>query len=1054
MAESSARKKQRQALMAELAIVMAVIVTTYVLSSTRIFRLVEQGTYDYRMIFRPRQETAQQIVYMNIDDASLLKFGRWPWPRSHHARIISTLKYFGAKNVFLDIEFPEESPKILKESISGQSFFHSLDIFEEGTLAGIENAKGVLLKQAQQVGIEAPLQGLHDYVGMQVGSLRRDLQNAVVNPDQVFVDELRRCGNIYSVFFVEEPSARVLLEAQARLKAIESYVKDHPDEPYDRLPGNLKDSLDARDLYNLVKLRMYLRNHIDAPTTLAASDLGLDPDYVSREIETARQYVLEEAIVREVREAAKASFEDVSAWVVKKLSIANPGNYEEFMKKFYTKASSQQIVKNRFSMPLFSSDVPLEMPSSDDFQPPISLFAHQFKGLGFSNVKPDNDGSIRSVPLFWRLGNRVVKHAAFRLVCDYLGVKDTDIELHPGPKVVLRTQQGPIAIPVDHEGQMLINWAGDFLTSFEHRSLDGVRDFLNLTEDYRFHLKQGDMSGKYAQYALHLDKVKELEVAAGELEYAAANPAAVDATVASTATAALGQVRAELEAAYKKRDEYEDEMFKGTLGAPGHKGTLEKVKELIAREKARPQPDQGKLSRLLATAESSEKEMREAQRYRVALNERKEQLGRIVKDRICMVGSVASGTVDLGVMPYQEVYPKVGVHANVINTVLTRHFIRRIDRLPSFLILITVALASGLLFPRVSILSGSILLVEMIAAYAVIAYVVLRNWGLWIDVAPQVCAIFLNYTCISVYRYVTELAQRRFVEKVFAHYLSQEVIDQLIEDPDRVRLGGEETEITPFFSDVAGFSTISEKLTPTELVNLLNEYLTEMTNILLKYQGTLDKYEGDAVIAFFGAPLHFNDHAAKACFASLEMQQAMVQMRERLKAEGRPLLKMRIGLNTGRAVVGNMGSQDRFNYTMMGDTVNLASRLEGANKPYGSYIMMSQWTQKAAQDQIESRELDRILVVGKLEPVTVYELLSRKGQLERAKQNIIEVYNQGLDLYRKREWMAACEKFMQADQFPGGDPPSREYIRRCQEFAAFPPPDDWDGTYQMKDKGK
>ncbi|MBI3893491.1 MAG: CHASE2 domain-containing protein, partial [Candidatus Wallbacteria bacterium] len=508
------------------------------------------------------------------------------------------------------------------------------------------------------------------------------------------------------------------------------------------------------------------------------------------------------------------------------------------------------------------------------------------------------------------------------------------------------------------------------------------------------------------------------------------------------------QASKELEESWKKREDLENEMFKGT------EELLGMAKKGVEHERSKPQPDQGKISKMLATIESSQKEMKEAFRYREALKERSGQLSRIVKDRICMVGSVASGTVDLGVMPYQEVYPKVGVHANVINTVLTQHFIRRIDRLPSFILLIAIALASGLLFPRVTILSGSILLVEMIAAYMVIAYVVLRNWGLWIDVAPQVCAIFLNYTSISVYRYVTELAQRRFVEKVFAHYLSQEVISELIEDPDKVRLGGEEVQITPFFSDVAGFSSISEKLTPTELVNLLNEYLTEMTNILLKYQGTLDKYEGDAIIAFFGAPLKFDDHAVKACHASLEMQQTMLQLRERLKAEGRPLLKMRIGLNTGRAVVGNMGSQDRFNYTMMGDTVNLASRLEGANKPYGTYLMMSQFTYAAAKDHVEARELDRILVVGKLEPITVYELLARKGQLDKNRQNIVEVYNKATDLYRKREWMAACDLFVQADQFPGGDPPSREYIRRCQEFAAFPPPDDWNGTYQMKDKGK
>ncbi|MBI3892888.1 MAG: CHASE2 domain-containing protein, partial [Candidatus Wallbacteria bacterium] len=550
MAESSARKKRQQAVMAELAIIMAVIVTTYALSSSQLFRLVEQGTYDYRLIFRPKQETAREIVYMNIDDASLLKFGRWPWPRSHFARIVSTLKHFGARNVFLDIEFPEESPKILKDTISGQSFFHTIDVFEEGTQAGIGNARTELTKRLDPANVDGTLDGLKGYVDLQIGSLRRDLQQAVVNPDQVFADSLRRCGNIYSVFFVQEPSARVLLETQSRLKSVEAYVADHPDDPFGQLPRNLAAYPDAKDLFSLVKLRMYMRAHIDAPTPVVATDLGLEPDYVSREIETARQYVLEEAIVKEVREAPKASFEDVSGWVLKKLVIANPGNYEEFMRKFYTKASSQQIVKSRFSMPLFSGDHQLNVPASDDFQPPISLFVQYFKGLGFSNVKPDNDGSIRSVPLFWKLGNKMVKHSAFRLVCDYLGVKDSDISIVRGPYVILRSQKGSIAIPVDDQGQMLINWAGGFLTAFEHRSLDGVRDYLNLTEDYRFHLKQGDMTNKYHFYSNRLEATLELEEKVGELEYLVANPAgAADATLAETAPVALAQARKDLEEA-------------------------------------------------------------------------------------------------------------------------------------------------------------------------------------------------------------------------------------------------------------------------------------------------------------------------------------------------------------------------------------------------------------------------------------------------------------------------------------------------------------------------
>ncbi len=1050
MAESKSQKRKVKSLLAELSIILAVILVTYLLSESKIFGLIEQGTYDLRLVFRPTQRTAPEIVYMNIDDASLLKFGRWPWPRSHFGEIVSTLKRFGAKTVFLDIEFPEQSAKILKESITGRSVMHSMEVFQEGSSASIDNVKQNLTDNLKTETLESNLEGLRGYLDMEIRGLRESLGSAIVNPDQVFADALRRCGNVYSVFFVEEPYAQVLVEAQIRLDQIQDYVDAHPDEAFDELPEKLRAGADSRRMFDRAKLAHYLRNNLDVHSSAAAQDLDLDPNWVSRNIETARQGVLAEAISKEVKEASSASFEEISAWVSKKLHIANPGNHEEFMRKFYAKASSQQIVIDGFSMPIIGNAQGMDYLSSEDFQPPIPLFAQYFRGLGFSNVKPDTDGSIRSVPLFWRLEDRLVKHCAFRLVCDYLNVKDDQIQIVEGPKVVLESSRGRIEIPVDPKAGMLINWAGSFLGSFEHRSLDGVRDYLNLQRDYRFHLQQGDRSAKYPFYAETVKKITVLEDRVADLEFELYHPRssfkANDEAELKAQEEALEQHRLELADAYEREKELEDQIFELT------QRDLDKLKRLLEKENKRAKPRTRMLEKVGKILRSTEGEMKQARRYREALRERSEQLTKIVKDRICMVGSVASGTTDLGTMPYQEVYPKVGVHANVINTILQGRFLRRMDWWPSFIVLVTIALLSGLLFPRVSIISGSILLLELLGAYLVVAYVILAKYGLWISVAPAICAIFLNYTCISVYRYLGEEAEKRFVTGVFAHYLSKDVIDELIEDPDKVKLGGEEVQITPFFSDVAGFSTISEKLTASQLVELLNEYLSAMTDILLKHGGTLDKFEGDAVIAFFGAPLRFDDHAVRACLTSIEMQEWLVEARQKWRAEGRPQMKARIGLSTGAAVVGNMGSATRFNYTMMGDTVNLAARLEGANKPYGTYNMMPASTYEAAKHKIEARELDRILVVGKLEPITVYELICRKGELTPDQQNKIELYTQGLELYRKREWEKASESFLKAEELKGGDPPSREYIRRCEEFAAFPPPEDWNGTYQMTSK--
>ncbi|MBI4639718.1 MAG: adenylate/guanylate cyclase domain-containing protein, partial [Candidatus Tectomicrobia bacterium] len=313
-------------------------------------------------------------------------------------------------------------------------------------------------------------------------------------------------------------------------------------------------------------------------------------------------------------------------------------------------------------------------------------------------------------------------------------------------------------------------------------------------------------------------------------------------------------------------------------------------------------------------------------------------------------------------------------------------------------------------------------------------------------------SIILTYTGVSIYQYIIEAREKRWIRGAFNQYLSPHVIDQLMGDPGRLDLGGKEETITPFFSDVQGFTSISERLTAHELVAILNEYLTEMTDIILKYDGTVDKFEGDAIIAFFGAPLEYEDHARRACFVSLDMQTRLVEMRERWKEEGRPLIYMRIGLNTGPAIVGNMGSKQRFDFTMMGDTVNLASRLEGVNKQYGTFIMISEMTYARAKDFVEARELDRVLVVGKAEPIVVYELLARKGELDEALVPVLRYYADGLELYRARQWDHAIATFRKALTINPHDGPSQSMIKRCQEYKENPPPDDWNGAFQLVSK--
>jgi adenylate cyclase len=297
------------------------------------------------------------------------------------------------------------------------------------------------------------------------------------------------------------------------------------------------------------------------------------------------------------------------------------------------------------------------------------------------------------------------------------------------------------------------------------------------------------------------------------------------------------------------------------------------------------------------------------------------------------------------------------------------------------------------------------------------------------------------------------MGQKALIRDAFGQYLSPKVVADLVKDPDKLALGGEEREMTAFFSDIAGFSSFSEKMTPTELVNALNDYLTVMCKIIVDYEGTVDKFEGDAIIAFWGAPSIQEDHALRACYASIDMQKAITDIDARFVAQGRPRIAVRMGLNTGLMVVGNMGSAQRMDYTIMGDSVNLASRLEGANKAYGSDIMISEMTYAKVRDDVDVRELDTLRVVGKNKPIKVFQLLERKGAASELLAQLTVAFELALGHYKLRDYAQALAGFTQCVEMVPEDGPSKVYCKRCAAYLENPPADDWDGVFNLTEKG-
>ncbi|MEW6040639.1 MAG: adenylate/guanylate cyclase domain-containing protein, partial [Elusimicrobiota bacterium] len=254
-------------------------------------------------------------------------------------------------------------------------------------------------------------------------------------------------------------------------------------------------------------------------------------------------------------------------------------------------------------------------------------------------------------------------------------------------------------------------------------------------------------------------------------------------------------------------------------------------------------------------------------------------------------------------------------------------------------------------------------------------YFIFAKFNFHMDFLKPGLSIILSFSGVMGYRLLTEEKEKRWIKKTFSYYLSPTVIDELAGNPDKLRLGGERKILTVLFSDIRNFTTISEKLNPEEVVGILNEYLSAMTDIVFKHSGTLDKFIGDAIMAFWGAPIYSEDHAEKAVECALEMIDKLKELQEEWKRQNKPIIDIGIGINTGEMVVGNLGSHQRMDYTVIGDNVNLGSRLEGLNKQYATHIIISEATNEAIKHKFKSKSLGQVSVKGKEKPVTIFELL-------------------------------------------------------------------------------
>ncbi len=423
--------------------------------------------------------------------------------------------------------------------------------------------------------------------------------------------------------------------------------------------------------------------------------------------------------------------------------------------------------------------------------------------------------------------------------------------------------------------------------------------------------------------------------------------------------------------------------------------------------------------------------------------------------KIVLVGATAMGTHDLRATPLSPLYPGVEIHANVIDNILTGEFITRPkwSKIYDLLAIVMLGALTGLALPRMSAIKGLCLAVGLFAAYIVAARWLFVSHRVWLNMVYPLLVLAINYTVLTAYYYVTEERERKKVKGTFRQFVAPLVIDELLKQPDKLTLGGEERELTVLFSDLEGFTTYSERYSPSEMIGILSDYYNVMTEQIFRFKGTLKEYVGDEIMAFFGAPLDNLDHAQRACRAALSMREKRLALGIEWARLGRPVLKARTGINSGPMLVGNLGSKYRFAYGVLGDHVNLGSRLEGLNKMYGSKILIGENTARLVKNEFLLRKIDVVRVKGRAQCVDVFELVAENGhEVPPPHSQALKEYAAGYEAYCEQHWDEALGLFEKALESLPEDGPSRTMAERCRIYRETPPPEGWDCVFEPKTK--
>ncbi len=662
--------------------------------------------------------------------------------------------------------------------------------------------------------------------------------------------------------------------------------------------------------------------------------------------------------------------------------------------------------------------------------PAIMPILQYAKGAGFPNVVIDEDGVRRRISLLAEYNGKYIGQLVFAPILETLQPEKI---IRKPRSIILKNAKDPsdltkrkdIKIPLDENGCLLIHWLKKRFADAENPELGSFKSLSVYALTYADIIEKNMLQ--------ILDSIEELQIrtADGYLSY-------------HNAVLFLKEEYAELTkwktSLMKGKLNNFDKYFEARKAFFSDYGEFLKAnfdEEIHAIFK--------QIKDTTGSSDYDEIDALVSQLFEDANNDYKlykdhiDYITPFCKDSFALIGYSGVGTSDLGVNPFSESYPNVGTHANIYNTIMSEQFITPLPQWVSILVAFILTMLCAFSLKKIEKSYQKILFGIALLLFVLIAGTLLFVFGLiYLQLFIIIATLIFSFVIILFLNFVLTEKEKSFLRKAFGVYLSDDVVNEIVADPERLALGGESKRITALFTDIKSFSTLSEKISPEHLVSVLNVYLTQMSDLILLEKGTIDKYIGDAIVSFFGAPVDLPDHAYRACLAAIRMKQAEKQLNEELYDSGQipmPILT-RIGVNTGEMVVGNMGTEKKMNYTIMGNDVNLAARLEGVNKKYGTWILVSESTWKETNGAFVGRRLDRVRVVGINTPVQLYNVMAVKEEAPEEMIKLVEVFEQAISKYREKKYEEALTLFEEALSINPDDEPSKMYVERMKGLIA------------------